>query len=171
MRTIWTALLAVVTLASSIAATTPEEPARRVPLPANVVIDAAIRDEVEELVALSPTLARQFAVVGAAPAKVEIRVSLARLPAFRRAEATISRYEAGFVAAQITLPPSADFAELLAHEIEHVVEQIEGVDLRAIARTGGATQDVSGIYETVRARDAGRAAAHEVEQALRAVQH
>jgi hypothetical protein len=161
-------ILSVLVFASSGGAGTPDEQAR-VPLPLNVAIDQSLRGRLEERVALSTTLQRQFGVIAGAPAVVEVRVSLAPLPAFRRAETTISRYDSGFIRARVVVPPGVDFVELLAHELEHVVEQIERVDLAALARTGGATQDPDGVFETARARDAGRAAASEVEDAMRAV--
>lgn len=143
-----------------------EEPVARAPLP--LKIDDAYREEIEEIVALSPTLRRQLSVIAAAPAHVEVRVSPAQPVSFRRAETTISRYESGYIRAQVLVPPGVDFIELLAHELEHIVEQIEGVDLTALARTGAASRDANGIFETVRARDAGRAAALEVEEGIRA---
>lgn len=161
--------LNVLLLASSIGASSPADGVPRVPLVANFAIDEALRSRVEESVALSPTLRRQFSVIGGALAVVEVRVSLAPLMALRRAETTISRYQSGFIRARVVVPSGVDFVELLAHELEHVVEQIEGVDLAAVARAGGANQDASGFFETVRARDAGRAAAAEVEQSLRAL--
>lgn len=168
MRVISTLMIAVLNVVLFSAGASGAEP-RRVPLPLNIAIDETLREHVEEAVALSPTLRRQFAVVAGSPVIVELRVSLARLPAFRRAETTISRYDSGFIRARVLVPPGTDFIELLAHELEHVVEHIEGVDLAVLTRTGGATQDVSGIFETVRARDAGRAAALEVERGLRAL--
>ncbi len=172
MRAVTITLLALLSAAAPAAAGgagTPAEPVRRLSLPPTVAIDETLRDRVEEALALSPTLQRQIAVVVGAPAIVEVRASLAPLPAFRRAEATIDRYDSGFIRARILVPPNADFVELLAHELEHVVEQIERVDLAALERSRLASRDAGGVFETVRARDAGRAAAMEVEQATRAL--
>jgi hypothetical protein len=171
MRAIKTAVaagLGVVMFASSGTATAGGQ-AQRVPLPLNIALDEALRGRVEESLALSPTLQRQFAVIAGTPAVVELRASLAPLPGFRRAETTISRYESGFIRARVLVPSDVNFVELLAHELEHVVEQIEGVDLAALERVGRATEDAEGVFETVRARDAGRAAASEVDQAMRAL--
>lgn len=56
------------------------------------------------------------------------------------------------------LPPSTDHSELLAHEFEHILEQIEGLDLRTLARIRG-----SGVreiqydrFESDRAQGVGR---------------
>jgi hypothetical protein len=66
----------------------------------------------------------------------------------------------------IELPFGGNYVELLAHEFEHVVEQIDGMDLRALARngTGEVVQLSDGAFESARAREAGRAALSEVEQ-------
>ena len=54
------------------------------------------------------------------------------------------------------------FAEHLAHELEHVLEQIDGVDLpRLASRRVAGVIDEGGSYETVRAMAVGRAAARE----------
>jgi hypothetical protein len=48
-----------------------------------------------------------------------------------------------------------------------VIEQIEGIDLRQRARDGaGVTEIAPGVFETVRAQQAGRAAAAEVYEMM-----
>jgi hypothetical protein len=63
---------------------------------------------------------------------------------------------------EIDLRKPALFAEHLAHELEHVLEQIDGVDLPRLAsqRVAGVIGD-EGWYETARAMAVGRAAARE----------
>lgn len=162
------ASLSVGMLASASHAAADHHEAPRAPPPPHTVIDEALRDRLDESLARSATLQRQFAVIAGAMAIVEVRLSPGPLPTLHRAEAIIKRYDSGHIRARVLLPAGADFVELLAHELEHVVEQIEGVDLAALARTGGATRDSDGVFETARARDAGRTAASEVEQATRA---
>ncbi len=158
------AVLAVVTL---VAAAGAETIVRRVPLPANVASPGDVREFIEEIAALSPTVQRQLAVIAAAPARVVVRVTGAPMPAMSRALTTIRKYEAGFIDAEIVLPVNSDQVELLAHELEHVVEQIERVDLAALERAGLAWRDRLGVFETERAHAAGHAAASEVENAPR----
>lgn len=146
------------------AATVEEARPARVPLPSNISVDKSVRPRLEVVIAASQTLRRQFAAIAAAPADVEVCVSPAPLPGFRRAETSIARYSSGRIRAVVAVPPGADFIELLAHELEHVVEQIEGVDLDALVRAGRANRDRHGVYETDRADAAGRAAALEVQQ-------
>lgn len=170
IRMATTALLAgaVITAFDKTAGAT-EEAVHAVRLPSKVVTTDDLREDIESLAALSPTIGRQLAVIAGAPARVEVLVSGAPLLGFSRAETTISRYESGFIMAVVVIPPGFDFVELLAHELEHVVEQIEGVDLEALARTHQASLNAGGVFETARARDAGRAAAAEVEEAVRAL--
>jgi hypothetical protein len=52
--------------------------------------------------------------------------------------------------------------ELLAHELEHVLEQVEGIDLDALAEEGEARRLSDGSFETARAVQAGRRVAAEV---------
>ncbi len=51
---------------------------------------------------------------------------------------------------------------LLAHELEHLIEQLERTDLAALARTGAAHRGRDGAFETRRAISAGRRVAGEV---------
>ena len=81
----------------------------------------------------------------------------------RRAKTEMRRYTTGLLHAVVEIPPDDDYVELLAHEFEHVIEQIERVDLRALARSGdpGVHEREDGAFETVRAQQAGLAATRE----------
>jgi hypothetical protein len=50
----------------------------------------------------------------------------------------------------VELPCVVDLTELLPHELEHVLEQVEGLDLPALAKDGSSgVQELSrGVYET-----------------------
>ena len=134
-------------------------------IPANVTFPTAMRQEVERLTERSATLQRQFDRIEQARARVDVRVSPAVGAGSRRAYATLDRYSHGFIHARIVVPPGVDFVELLAHELEHVLEQIDGVDLASFERTGDATRTSDGVFETARAQLAGRTAASEVRSA------
>jgi hypothetical protein len=56
-----------------------------------------------------------------------------------------------------------DPAELMAHEFEHIVEQLDGVDLpvRAAVPGSGVRACSDGSYETIRAARIGRLVADE----------
>ena len=81
-----------------------------------------------------------------------------------RARTTFIRDRTDGLRAIIDLPVSVDVVELLAHEFEHVVEQIEGVNLRRLARRrdSGVRMVGPGRFETDRAYRAGLEAAAEV---------
>lgn len=109
---------------------------------------------------------RQCAAIADAPyVRVVLRLASRPRP-FTRAHSTIQRYEAGFVRVVIEIPDSADVAELLAHELEHTLEAIEGLDLPSRAKVSGSgvTELVKGVYETARAKRIGRLASDEINQ-------
>jgi hypothetical protein len=143
-------------------------------LPANVRTTTEMRRLIAPLLARSPTLRAQCAKIAAAP-RTYVSVALSVGPFFAptRARSTARRYLSGLLMVDIEIPPaSPDFAELLAHELEHVTEFIEGIDFRALAeaRDGGVMQcGVAGSFESARAQQAGRTAAAEINLAGGAV--
>jgi hypothetical protein len=115
--------------------------------------------------ARSPTLARQCAELSAAPGlRVIVRLARSRLHGCR-ARAMIARSPRGVSAViEIPAPISSDFGELLAHEFEHVLEQVEGQDLAGMVNRGtrAVYRTASGAFETERAKQAGEAARREL---------
>ena len=59
-------------------------------------------------------------------------------------------------------PERAGSDRALAHEFEHLIEQLDGVDLRALAKEGEARRLPDGAFETERAIAAGQQVAGEV---------
>jgi hypothetical protein len=54
------------------------------------------------------------------------------------------------------------YVELIAHELEHVLEQVDGTDLARLARHGlGGVADREWGYETARAQSVGQSVARE----------
>jgi hypothetical protein len=150
------------------------EPSSAPPLPAatvlspavNIQVDPLLRPLIAKLLEKSPTLRRQWEAIGAAAA---VRVSVMSTPLLRealsaRARTEVSRFALGGIRAVVELPAVVDITELLPHELEHVIEQIEGLNLPALARSGAAgVREISrGVFETSRARDAGLLAVREV---------
>lgn len=134
--------------------------------PLNIQIDPLLQPLVDKLLRQSPTVRRQWQTIAA---NRLVRVSLISSPLLRestaaRARTAVSRYAFGSVRAVVELPSAVDITELLAHELEHVLEQVEGLDLPALAKDGssGVQQLGRGVYETERARNAGFAAMREV---------
>ncbi len=69
----------------------------------------------------------------------------------------------------VSVPPVAKAIELVAHELEHVIERVEGRDLprEARRRGSGVWEAVDGRFESRRAIDVGRQVAQEVEESRR----
>ncbi len=91
---------------------------------------------------------------------VRVRISLeeppGRVPA-SRAQADLRRYRFGAITAFVHVRSRRDAIELIAHELEHVIEFAEGTNYRTLARLQpGSVWEVRGGFETTRAVDAGR---------------
>jgi hypothetical protein len=132
-------------------------------LPSN--IDAGmLQPTVVELLQRSATFRQQCRRVAAVRVlRVTLHVSTA-LDVGARGETTISRYEAGAIRADVVLRFAEDYSELLAHEFEHILEQLDHVDLRAEVASGRAWRTPSGAFETRRAFAAGVHARQEVDE-------
>jgi hypothetical protein len=80
-----------------------------------------------------------------------------------RAQTVIHRYDAGGLRAEVSLQFGADYVELLAHEFEHILEQVDGVVLRDQIGSGRAWLTESGAFETRRAFNAGVQVRREID--------
>jgi hypothetical protein len=145
-----------------------------VEMPANVRVEPMLQPIVSSLLRQSETFRNQCRTIARTHAvRVEIRSAMPRaLGSTPRAHATITRYEFGLIRAVIEVPVGGEYAELLPHEFEHVIEIIEGIDLAERADHGDGVLEVGqGTFETTRAREAGHAASREVygdtDEALR----
>jgi hypothetical protein len=142
--------------------------------PSNIVIQPELRATVVRLWSGSPTFRAQCLKIGAHD---RYRVAVVLEPALTlnrnncRAQCVMRIYTSGFVSARVSLPSSRDLEELIPHELEHVVEHIDGVDVRRdVRRHGTGTYDAGrGRIETVRATRAGRQARAELEADTRTV--
>ncbi len=129
------------------------------PLPVNIRVDDVLQPLVSALLAKSETLRRQWEIITASRL---IRVTVVSRMGMQdtgstRARTEVSRYAYGAIRATIEIPSGTDVTELLPHELEHVIEQLEGLDLRALAqqRARGVVEVRKGVFETARARAAG----------------
>jgi hypothetical protein len=122
-----------------------------------------LQQEFLELLQRSATFRRQCARIAAIRAlRVTLHVGSA-LDERARAQTTINRYEAGGIRADVTLRFAEDYLELLAHEFEHIIEQIDRVSLGDEVKKGRGWITPSGAFETRRAFDAGMRAREEFE--------
>jgi hypothetical protein len=131
-------------------------------LPSN--IDAGILGpEILEILSRSETFRRQCQRI-AATRVLRVRLGITSQPAGEyRAVTILARYDAGALRADVTLVFADNYVELLAHEFEHVLEQIDGVNLRIDVARGHARLLQDGTYETRRATEAGLQVLREYE--------
>jgi hypothetical protein len=138
-------------------------------------LDAVLRDHfdlppsarplVERMWQASPTFRRQCRRLAEALATVTIRLDFPQLKGRSNAETVITRGPR--IRAHVRLRAADPHAtQYLAHELEHILEQIDGVDLPGAVAGGvsGASRLDNAIYETARAVAVGRRVANEVER-------
>ena len=127
-------------------------------------IDTGILEPIAiALLRQSPTFRQQCQRIAAAASAVRVQVRVVRrLYPGGRAETVMRRYDAGALHAEVSLEFGGDYGELLAHEFEHVLEQMEHVNLRQLPPVQAwVTPD--GAFETQRAMDIGTRARQERE--------
>jgi hypothetical protein len=134
-------------------------------LPPNLVATVVVRSLVASMWRLSPTFRRQCARLAEHP-EVLVHIEFFVGVSNDRASASIEGSHGGHhVAVYIEVNKPALYVEHIAHELEHVLEVVDGTDLPSLAR-----QRVDGVmnlgrhhYETARAQSVGRMVAREVK--------
>lgn len=142
--------------------------------PRNIVVQPELRPVIAQLWEGSPTFRAQCLKIGE---HARYRVAIVHDPALSlsrscRAQCVMRIYSTGFVTARVMVPHNSHaLIELIPHELEHVIEHIDGVDVKRDAtRCGsGAYEAGGGRIETVRAVRVGRQARQEI-QAIRAAE-
>ena len=134
-----------------------QQQCRLSPLPANVELAHDLARVLQRIYERSPSFRVQCERIAAAEnLLVTVRID-SSIP--RRCRAFTRIYRQGYyIRADVHVPASSALTELVGHEFEHVLEQIEGLDLRRLARVkGSGVHDVEGLaFETDRAQAAGR---------------
>jgi hypothetical protein len=152
---------------SSVAAasTPPAAAGRDVPL--NIQVSPVLARVFQEILEVSPTFADQCERIRAAK-YVHVRVMpVMGMSTTTRgtARTTMRRFSSRALLASVTIPvplTTSEYAEFFGHEFEHIIEQIDRVDLEALTRAGaGASRLSDGAYETTRARRVGLTIADE----------
>ena len=132
--------------------------------PANITLPSGLRDLLRRMWQRSPTFRRQCARIAGVP-DLRVRVTIAGPGevGLACAKTRLRRGGAG-LEADIQLGCMARVVELVAHELEHIIEQLDGVRLAEAAARAPSLVTVSGdgTFETRRAIDAGMAVAGEV---------
>ena len=92
----------------------------------------------------------------AAARNLRVDVDLVQTLGAVRGETAITRDRAGTIRAEVRIGFGQDYRELIAHEFEHIIEQLDGVNLRAEADQGRAWLLDGHVFETRRASETGR---------------
>ena len=144
----------------------PQTAPHAVETPPNLTVPSAFHPAIAAMLERSPTFRRQCLRVAAAPHLAVVVKMLHPNSGGARARTQIRRAEGGQLIASVEINPYGDFTELLAHELEHVIEQLDGIDLAAkatVARSG-VRNCADGTFETSRAVRIGALAALEARR-------
>jgi hypothetical protein len=130
-------------------------------VPPHITLTPVLTEIVGEMLKRSPRFREQWATLGAAR-HVRIAVRLDFRSGTYRARSIVSRHQYGLITATVELPAFGNHVELLAHEFEHIVEQLEGLNLRRLSTDLSAgVYNLGYAYETERAYEVGRQVARE----------
>ncbi len=133
-------------------------------VPANLIVAPSLASVVETMLQGSGTFRRQCARIAAAPNLTVHIVRAGALAHTVRAQTRVTGTGSRRVA-MVEIRLFDDQVELIAHEIEHVIEQLDGIDLRAhAARSHSSVRsiDPDQAFETRRAQCVGRLVAEEI---------
>ena len=137
--------------------TWPSPASRKRVLPANLAVDPMFQVVVEGMRQRSPAFRRQIARIGAART-FRVRVVPEDRP--RPTAGADARTELTFnggtlVSAHVYLRMSPQVPRFIGHEMEHILEQLDGIDLQAQAGNGVVWKSNNTTFETRRAIEAG----------------
>jgi hypothetical protein len=133
-------------------------------LPCRVLAHAQLQPLLLQLWSRSATFRQQCRRLAGAQALVLLQRASAKETVWN-AESRIGVLDNGHVLARVRVRTGRESVEIIAHEFEHVLERIDGVQLALDAmRPGSGTTLAGGAYETRRATEAGRRAAKEVRR-------
>lgn len=134
-------------------------------LPSNLHVAPVYRELVESMADQSPTFQAQLLRIATA-AGVTVHVEFVQHIIGARAVTRMVRQSDGLTA-RIEVDRFDNVVELIAHEIEHVIEQIDGVDLAADAAGIYSVAAGGMVFETDRAARAGVSVSEEVRASRR----
>lgn len=136
-------------------------------LPCRVLAQPHLRALLDQLWAGSVTFRQQCRRLWGAGAVVVLQGASAAETVWN-AESRIGLLDSGRVMARVRVRLGRESVEVIAHELEHVLERLDGIQLALDAmRPGSGTTLAGGAFETRRATEAGRRVAKEVRQAAR----
>ena len=144
----------------------PSSDAAAVRLPDGIQVSDDLRPRLHAMLEKSATFRSQCRRIGEAR-QLYVRVRLdARITGRTyRAVTRICRQPSGAIVAAIDIAAFGDPAEWVAHEFEHLIEQLDGVDLHDLERRGqGAWKSGNQMFETERAVSVGRRVSREMRE-------
>ncbi len=132
---------------------------RQLESPPNLYMSSVYRPLVESMLRASPTFRRQCMRISGEP-RLTVRLTIGTgSPSEVRATTRLTWNDKGRLHAVVEILSRRDTEELIAHEIEHIIEQLDGVNLAARAalpHTGVTAIGPSGdTFETARAKRVG----------------
>ena len=133
-------------------------------LPANLQVDPMFQPVVEGMRQRSPAFRRQMTRIGAARTfRVRVLPEDRPRPTAGADARTAFTFDAGaLVSAQVYLRMTPQVPRFIAHEMEHIIEQLDGIDLRAQDGNGVVWKSIDTSFETRRAIEAGLLVEQEV---------
>jgi hypothetical protein len=145
-----------------VAAQEAEKPVRISPWPCRLIPVSTLRRVVEKGMERSETIRRQCDELATAGAVVNLQWETTT-DSKSHARTGIGVH-GGVVVATVKLPPLGDTIVLMAHELQHVVEQTRGLDLAAEVKrpNSGVWEAYGGHYETQAAVDVSRRVGQEL---------
>jgi hypothetical protein len=142
-------------------------------LPASIDAPDDLRRYMAEMLVRSATFRQQCQRLDLNGLRIRIRTDAQLIDRPYRARTTIQRLEDGRVTACVAITPFGDPTQWLAHELEHVIEQLDGVKIPHLAsisaRVAWRTSD--NMFETERAVQIGRLVVREMRHPDRALAH
>jgi hypothetical protein len=133
---------------------------RALTAPPNLLVPPMYGPLIESMLRESPTFRRQCVRIAGEP-RLTVRLAIGSAPSRSgiRAATRMTRTKKGRLTALIDIGLFENVEELIAHEFEHIIEQLDGVDLAAQAaqRATGVTEIGHGrdVFETMRAKRTG----------------
>ncbi|HEY8548799.1 MAG TPA: hypothetical protein VIL35_02485 [Vicinamibacterales bacterium] len=132
--------------------------------PPRFTVEKGVRRDFDRLLGASPTFRSQVDRIVAAGVHVVIVVAMPwELDSQTNAISRIVRQEGRVQFVRILLSRRGPWLRSLPHELEHIVEQLEGIDL-ARRQGRGVWRSAGGAFETRRAMEAGERALVEVRR-------
>jgi hypothetical protein len=134
-------------------------------------ISSELQKPVDRMLRVSPTFLSQYCrIVRATGLLVGVRMDIELMERRLRARSVVRRYRSGLVVVAVAIAPGPRNEEWIAHEFEHILEQLDGLDLSKLARMRARQVWFSGpaLIETHRAIEAGRVVRDEVRKQPRA---